>query len=109
MLSRRTSLRAQTDIPVDLVADGLTFSCRTLDISPYGALIERATGLDGHDVRPFFWMRFRVRGERVLALARPAWRDGNKQAFRFIEISDASRLTLAEHMDDMRRSGMTLH
>ncbi|MFO0661997.1 MAG: PilZ domain-containing protein [Polyangiaceae bacterium] len=108
MLSRRRSLRAQTDIPVDLVADGITFSCRTLDISPYGALIERVTGLDGHDARPFFWLRFKVRGERVLALARPTWRDGLKQAFRFIEISDASRLTLAEHMDDMRRTGMSV-
>ena len=106
MFSRRKSLRAQTDIPVDIVADGFTFSCRAIDISPYGAMIERVAGLEHHDSRPFYWFRFRMAGERVLTLARPVWRHGKRQGFRFVEIADSSRLTIAEHMDAMSRRGM---
>ncbi|HSU37930.1 MAG TPA: glycosyltransferase family 9 protein, partial [Polyangiaceae bacterium] len=43
------------------------------------------------------------------ALARPVWTLGSQQAFRFVRISDADRLSLAEHVDLAARRGVRLN
>ena len=108
-MHRRCSVRAQTDVPVSVYANGSVFACRAVDLSTQGVVIERVPGLDHHDARPFYWMKFGLGDDGVLALARPAWKKGRSQAFRFIEISDADRLTLAEEMDRASRSCLSLH
>ena len=110
MLHHRTNVRAQTDVPVDVHADGFVFSCRAVDVSTTGALIDRAPGLEHHEARPFYWLRFGVGAHGVMTLARPVWKRGLTQAFRFVEMSDEGRLTLAEHMDVAHRLfGRALH
>jgi nicotinamide-nucleotide amidase len=110
MLHHRTNVRAQTDVPVDVHADGFVFSCRAVDLSTSGALIDRAPGLEHHEARPFYWLRFGVGAHGVMTLARPVWKRGLTQAFRFVEMSDEGRLTLAEHMDVAHRLfGRALH
>jgi hypothetical protein len=43
------------------------------------------------------------------ALARPVWTTGSQQALRFVRISDADRLSLAEHIDLLARRGVPLN
>jgi len=37
-------------------------------------------------------------------VARTVWSSGDQHAVRFIELSDADRLDIAEHMDELRRA-----
>ena len=109
-MHHRTNVRAQTDVPVDIHADGYVFSCRAVDLSTSGVVVERAAGLEHHEARPFYWLRFALGAHGVVTLARPVWKRGMTQAFRFVEMSDEGRLTVAEHMDVASRVfGMALH
>jgi hypothetical protein len=49
-----------------------------------------------------------VRVQPLRALARPVWSFGTQQALRFVRMSDADRLTLAEHLDVLRLRGVAL-
>jgi hypothetical protein len=108
-MMRRSSVRAQTDLPVAVYADGFVFDCRATDISTSGVVIERARGLDSHEARPFYWLKFSIGAEGVLALARPVWNRGRTQALKIVEIAECDRLSIAEHMDSCSRQGMVLH
>lgn len=110
MHHHRSAIRAQTDVPVSVFADGHVFECRAIDLSTQGAVVERADGLLAHEARPFYWLSFAVGQRGVRVLARPAWKSGKRQAFRFILITDPDKLTLAEHMDASSRLwGTALH
>ena len=109
-MHHRTNVRAQTDVPVDVHADGYVFACRAVDLSTSGVVVERAAGLAHHEARPYYWLRFALGAHGVMTLARPVWSRGKTQAFRFVEMSDEGRLTVAEHMDVATRVfGMALH
>jgi hypothetical protein len=108
-MHRRSSVRVETDVSVTVYADGYTFECRAVDLSPDGVVIERTDGLCAHATRPFFWLKFPFGDHGVVALARPAWSRGKSQALRFIELGEHERLTLAEHMDEAAKSGRLLH
>jgi hypothetical protein len=43
------------------------------------------------------------------ALARPIWALGTQRALRFVRISDADRLSIAEHVDLLARRGVRLN
>jgi hypothetical protein len=45
----------------------------------------------------------------MLALARPVWSFGEQQALKFVKLSDADRLSLAEHVDLLSHRGLPLH
>ena len=95
----RSSVRVQTDLLVKVHADGYDFACRAVDLSPDGIVIERARGLLAHQARPVFWLELPIGPYGIVTLARPAWDRGAAQALRFIDISHADRLLLAEHME----------
>ena len=105
----RSSLRAQTDVPVDVYADGQVFPCRAVDLSTGGVVIERTDGLVRHDARLVYWLKLPFGDQGIVALARPAWTKGRQQGLRFIEMEPSDRLTLAEAMDETARRGMALH
>jgi hypothetical protein len=63
---------------------------------------------EAHDDEHLFLQLELVLPERyrpIRAVARPIWRVGNQQAFKFIRIADVDRLTLAEHLDLLRMRG----
>jgi hypothetical protein len=42
-------------------------------------------------------------------IARPVWAYGTQQGMKFVRMSDADRLNLAEHMDIVSRRGTALN
>ena len=110
-MRRRTTVRAQTDLVVEVLTDGVMFPCRAVDISTDGAVIECHPRFLERAPRLLHWLRIHVPGqaEAVVVLARPAWRVGRSQAFRFVKVDELDRLTLAETMDQSARQGFALH
>jgi hypothetical protein len=110
-MERRIGLRARTDFRV-LARNGiLAAHCRGIEISPNGIVIDRGREIADRD-RPLMMgleMNLPERLRPLLALARPIWSLGPLQAFKFIEISDVDRLTLAEHLDLLAMRGVTLN
>jgi len=108
-MHHRSTLRAQTDVPVSVQADGVTFPCRAVDLSPQGVVLEPAAAFAHHDARCVYWLELRLDDRAVRALARPAWRNDQAIAFRFIGLDACDRLTISEHMDRSVKAGNTLH
>lgn len=109
-MRRRSTVRAQTDLVVDLIADGVMFPCRAVDISTDGAVVECHPRFLERAPRMLQWLRIHVPNEPALMLlARPAWRVGRSQAYRFVKVDELDRLTLAEAMDASARRGFALH
>jgi hypothetical protein len=109
-MERRVSLRARTDFKVIAREGSLGSHCRGIEISPTGIIIDRGRPIVRRDegvlVRLELMLPERLRA--VLAVARPVWSFGTQQALRFVRISDADRLTLAEHLDLVCLRGATL-
>lgn len=109
-MRRRSGLRARTDFRV-IARDGcLSNHCRGVEISPSGILIDRGRPVGRHDERVLVRLEMRLpeRLRPLFALARPVWSVGTFQAFKFIRISDADRLSLAEHLDLAKLRGAVL-
>jgi len=53
-------------------------------------------------------LRLPERIHAFTAWARPVWARGCQQALRFVRMSDADRLTLAEHLDLLHTRGVLL-
>lgn len=106
-MQRRLSQRARTDFGVRAQDGSLVAPCRGIDVSPTGILLDRGHRVGERDVRVFTRLELRLpeRCRPVRAVARPVWAFGNQQAFKFVAISDVDRLTLAEHVDLMRKRG----
>lgn len=109
MMHHRNTVRAQTDVRVTVHADGVAFPCRAVDLSTDGLVVEPARALSNHTARSVYWLELPLGEAGIVVLARPAWRNGNAVAFRFIDLSECDRLTLAEHMDASLKLGLTLH
>ncbi|HMJ16430.1 MAG TPA: hypothetical protein VK524_33680 [Polyangiaceae bacterium] len=81
--------------------------CRGIELSPTGILLDRGRRASAH-AKPLFVHLELVLPEQartISAIARPIWQRGSQQALKFIRISDADRLTLAEHLDLLERRG----
>lgn len=110
-MERRIGLRARTDFRVVAKSGILAAHCRAIEISPNGIVIDRGHEIDDRD-RPLvltLTMNLPERLRPLLAIARPIWSFGTQQAFKFVEISDVDRLTLAEHLDLLRLRGVALN
>ena len=109
MMERRSALRAQIDFPVIQHIDGFSHACRGVDISSRGLVLQRPTSLTERGPRLVYSIELRV-GRRVIhTLARTVWTEGPLQAMRYVGISDADRLDIAEVLDDAGRQGAVLH
>lgn len=105
-MERRAGLRGTTSFPVKAY-DG--FGVRQLEavtLSSSGILL-RHRGIPRPN-RPLFCNLELLLPERVRAmtvLARSVRLDDRDEAFRFVEVTDPDRLTLAEHLDVLQRRG----
>lgn len=97
----RDGLRARTDIGV-VARDGHLMShCRGIELSAGGVVLDRGRPVTARDDRIFLHLELRLpeHFRPIRALARPIWAHGHRQAFKFLRVSDADRLSLAEHLD----------
>jgi hypothetical protein len=101
--------RARTDFSVR-TRDGVRRGTyRGIEVSSTGILIDRGRPVVEADHGTFLKMEIRLpeRHRPLQALARPIWSFGTQQAFKFVTMSDADRLSLAEHVDiQYRRAGL---
>lgn len=109
-MERRTSLRGRTDVAVTTLVGRKRRKVRAVELSGNGIVLDqRRANQDGH--HPLFMKLFIQLPERqrsIFAIARPVRSYGTQQALRFVEISDADRLNLAEHLDVLHRRGTRL-
>ena len=107
---RRHGLRGRTDFKVIQREGGRTSMCRGIEVSPSGLIIDRGRPVTPRDQSMIQRLELRLpeRLRALVAVARPVWSRGTQQAFRFVEIKDADRLTLAEHVDLLSLRGVAL-
>lgn len=100
-MSYRMSERARTDCSVRTELGRIISIYRGIEVSPTGIVIDRGRPIREMDKRIFLHMEITLpeRMKPLKAVARPVWSYGTHQAFKFIRISDADRLNLAEHVD----------
>ncbi len=109
-MERRIGLRGRTDFSVVAHYGNQTIRCRGVEISATGIVLERRQRPD-EDVTPIFVpveLNLPERLRTIRAMARPVRWYGSLQAFRFVKMSDADRLTLAEHLDLLQLRGRAL-
>jgi hypothetical protein len=108
-MERRYGVRARTDFRV-IARDGpLALACRGIEVSPMGIVLDRGRTATADD---HFFVQLELalpeRYRPIRAVARPIWCYGNQQAFKFIRIADADRLSLAEHLDLLHLRGVSV-
>ena len=106
---RRMNQRGRTDCSVTTHQGSLVSHYRGVELSPTGIVIDRGRPVEARDQRLFVEMEIALpeRMKPLSALARPVWSYGSQQAFKFVRMSDADRLSLAEHVDlSEMRSGI---
>jgi hypothetical protein len=103
-MDRRTTVRAQVDLPLSVHVDGFWHPCRALDLSTSGLVAELSPRLGARELVGLPALELRLgEGRPVRARARPVWARGRLTAVRFVLIHDVDRLTIAEHMDQLTR------
>jgi hypothetical protein len=109
-MDRRHGARAQVDFPVSALVDGHRHRCRAIDLSPTGMVVERSPALAGRALAAVTPFELQLGAQRPIRLrARPVWDRDNLVAVRFVVMSDADRLTIAEHLDHRTRLRQPLH
>jgi len=106
-MERRVGLRGRTDFGV-VAHDGILISrCRGIEISPTGIIVDRGRTIEARHQGTLQKLTLTLpeRIHPIIAWARPIWSRGSHQAFRFVRMCDADRLTLAEHMDVLTLKG----
>ncbi len=109
-MERRTSMRAQVDVPICALVDGFRHECRAFDLSPTGMVFEQTRALaERHlpQVAPF--EIYLPGGRPIRARGRRVWDKSRMMAVKFVMINDADRLTLAELLDRKVRLHEPLH
>lgn len=84
--------------------------CRGIEVSTSGIIVDRGRRVAERDETLLTRLELRLpeRLAALVAVGRPIWAQGSQQAFRFVKMSDADRLTLAEHLDWLRLRGVAL-
>lgn len=105
-MERRAGLRGTTNFPVKAYDGFGVHDLEAVGLSASGVVL-RHGDLPRRE-RPLFCslellLPERVRG--VTVLARSVRLSGRDEAFRFVEVADSDRLTLAEHLDVLYRRG----
>ena len=106
-MERRIGFRGRTDFKVITRDGSLASHCRGIEVSPSGIVLERGRKIERRHERILLRLESHLpeRVKTVKVLARPIWSSGTQQALRFVRISDADRLTLAEHLDVLTHRG----
>jgi len=109
-MERRISSRAQVDVPICALVDGFRHECRAVDLSPTGMVFERTRVLAGRELSQLNPFEIFLAGSRpIRARARSVWSRDRLLAVRFVMMSDADRLTIAEMLDRKTRLHEALH
>jgi hypothetical protein len=109
-MERRTSLRMRVDVPIAAFVDGHRHECRAVDLSPAGMVIERPRGLLGRPLAQLTPFEILLPNARpIRTRARPVWDRDRLSALKFVAMSDADRLVLAELLDRKARLREPLH
>ena len=109
-MERRIGLRGRTDFSVVAQYGNQTIRCRGIEISATGIVLERRRR-PVDEATPIFVpveLKLPERVRTIRAIARPVRWYGSLQAFRFLRMPDADRLTLAEHLDLLQLRGRAL-
>jgi hypothetical protein len=88
---------------------GLRSQFRGIEISPTGMVVDRGRRRRAVPLVQWLELYLPERLKPLRLLARPVWTEGAQQALTFVRISDADRLSLAEHLDLQRRRGLPLN
>ncbi len=101
---RRLGVRAQTKFPAFLSTQGRRARARTVDLSTTGIVLDLRYS-DLESVSGLSNVELLVPGIEtpIRAVVRPVRQVGRLQAFEFVSIRQVDRLTLAEHLDRLRR------
>jgi hypothetical protein len=105
----RVGLRARTDFRVISKTGSMRAHYRGIEISSSGIVIDRGRRLREGGLIQTLELYLPERRRPLRALARSVWIAGSQQAFKFVSISDADRLSLAEHLDLQWRRGFSLN
>ena len=105
----RIGLRARTDFRVVAVSGSRRAHCRGIEISSSGIVIDRGRASSEPPLYQWLELHLPERLRPLRALARPVWSQGSQQALKFVRISDADRLSLAEHLDLQTRRGLPVN
>jgi hypothetical protein len=108
-MERRLASRAQVDVPICAFVDGFRHECRAVDLSPSGMIVELSRTLRRRAlpmVNPF---EIHLGGRPIRTRGRSVWARERFHAVRFVAMSDADRLTIAELLDRKARLGEALH
>ena len=98
-LDRRWGERLSTDCPSTTYRHGFAHRCRALDISTGGALLYWR-----HPQPPLVMrLELKLHDRMVRTLVRTLWVRSGLLAVRFIDITDAARLDIAEYLDHVER------
>jgi hypothetical protein len=108
-IRRQVGMRARTDFRVTARWGEKRLKCRGIEVSPSGIVIDSGLGRFGTPLWIWLELELPERVRPMRALARPVWTTGSQQALRFVRISDADRLSLAEHIDLLARRGVRLN
>ena len=110
-MERRVGLRGRTDFAVTASNGFFAHQVRAVELSGTGIVLDQGRVLSESENPLYMHLEIRLPERRrpIRALARPVRSYGRQQAFRFIEISDVDRLTLAEHLDVVHRRGVELN
>jgi hypothetical protein len=108
-IRRQVGMRARTDFRVTARWGEKRLSCRGIEVSPSGIVLDSGLGRFGTPLWIWLELELPERLRAMRALARPVWTTGSQLALRFVRISDADRLSLAEHIDLLARRGVPLN
>jgi PilZ domain len=110
MMERRLGLRGRTRFEVT-ASNGLRVAqAMGRELSLSGMLVEyEPTHSPGEGLVLRLTITLPERSRPIQALARPVRSNGGMQALRFVSLSDADRLSLAEHLDIVSSRGDMLH
>lgn len=95
----RRGARARTDFPVTVREGSLKAHSRCIELSASGAIVVRTRDADAGPSLLTLELYLPERHRAIRVLARRIWSYGSQCAFRFERVSDADRLSLAEHVD----------
>ena len=98
---RMGGARVRTDCPITAYCGGAPQGFRAVDLSCSGALVQRRTA--GMMPPAVHALELDVGRRRLRTLARTVWVNRQQHGVRFIDMSDADRLEIAEHVDNERR------
>src|SRR5262245_23451746 len=103
-------LRAEVEFPVIEREGGFSFWCRALNVSAGGILIDRGDqSAKGRGSLVRLELHLPGVSEPLEVNASFVWSEGSKLGLKFVGLDDADRLTLAEALDAVRKSGGILN